>query len=56
MDIIQELNQKSIIQYGNFILKSGKISNVYIDLRKVMSFPELHKTICHEIMNKIYRK
>ncbi len=53
MLVLKELQEKHIIQYGEFKLKSGKISNVYIDLRKVMSFPSLHKQICHEIINKI---
>ena len=53
MKLIDELYEKNIIQYGNFTLKSGKTSNIYIDLRKVMSFPELHKKICNEINKKI---
>ena len=53
MFVLKELQDKNIIQHGNFKLKSGKMSNIYIDLRKVMSFPNLHKQICHEIINKI---
>ena len=53
MDIIHELHEKHIIKYGNFELKSGIKSNIYIDLRKVMSFPNLHKEICNKIIEKI---
>ena len=53
MNIINELKEKNIIQYGNFKLKSGIESNIYIDLRKVISFPKLHKEICNKIMKKI---
>ncbi len=53
MHIINELQEKNIIQYGNFRLKSGIKSNIYIDLRKVMSFPNLHKEICNKIIEKI---
>ena len=53
MHIINELQEKNIIQYGNFKLKSGIESNIYIDLRKVISFPKLHKEICNKIMEKI---
>ena len=53
MNIINELQEKNIIQYGNFKLKSGIESNIYIDLRKVISFPKLHKEICNKIMEKI---
>ena len=53
MNILNLLQEKNIIQYGDFKLKSGIKSNIYIDLRKVISFPKLHKEICNKIMEKI---
>ena len=33
------------IQFGHFVLKSGTISPIYIDLRRIISFPKLVKEI-----------
>lgn len=49
--IIKELQEKQIIEYGNFILKSGEKSNIYVDLRKIISYPHLIMNICYEINN-----
>ena len=53
MNIIQELKRRRIIKHGTFKLKSGKTSNIYIDLRNVISFPEIHKEICMLLSQKI---
>jgi uridine monophosphate synthetase len=37
---------------GNFILKSGKQSNYYIDLRSIISYPDFLKEFC-ELLGKI---
>jgi len=47
--IINLLKNYNIIQKGDFTLSSGKKSNVYIDLRKVISYPNLHNLICCEL-------
>jgi len=39
------------IQTGQFTLKSGKVSDVYIDIRKIISFPEHLLDISMEISN-----
>ena len=53
MDIIKQLTDIDIIQHGNFVLKSGLTSNIYIDLRKVINYPMIYKEICHNIFNLI---
>ena len=51
--LLTKLYEKNIIQEGTFTLKSGEISNIYIDLRKVISYPEIHREICCQISKKI---
>ena len=49
MSLLQLLKEKNIIKYGDFKLKSGETSNIYINLKKVISYPNLHTMICNEI-------
>lgn len=51
--IIDNLKKNNIIQEGEFTLKSGQKSNIYIDLRKVISFPHIHEQVCKELVKKI---
>lgn len=53
MNLITELLNAGIINKGKFKLKSGEITNIYIDLRKVISYPNIHKEICNKLYNKI---
>ena len=53
MGIIEALKENNIIQYGNFTLSNGSESSIYIDMKKVISFPKLNKEICLELINKI---
>jgi uridine monophosphate synthetase len=52
-ELIKQLLNKNIVEYGDFTLKSGKKSSIYVDLRKLISHPKLLKTVCTEINNKI---
>ena len=54
--ILNLLKKYNIIQYGDFTLSSGEKSNIYIDLRKVISYPTLHNMICCELSYKLKRK
>tara|TARA_R110002073_G_scaffold4953_11_gene31457 strand:- start:556 stop:1764 length:1209 start_codon:yes stop_codon:yes gene_type:complete len=51
--ILEELKNNNIIKNGSFELKSGEMSNVYIDIKKIISFPSLHLQVCNEIAKKI---
>jgi orotate phosphoribosyltransferase len=44
--IIQSLYQHNMIKLGDFILKSGQKSDIYIDVRSSISYPKLFKIIC----------
>jgi len=54
--IIELLKHYNIIKQGKFQLKSGEISNMYIDLKKVISFPHLHQKICNKIIDYINKQ
>ena len=47
--IICELYRKKIMLQGNFILKSGQESNIYINCRKISEHPKLMKMICEHM-------
>jgi uridine monophosphate synthetase len=51
--MIKEFIQNNIVQYGDFQLKSGKQSNVYLNLKNVISFPELHGKVSDKIATEI---
>ena len=51
--MIKRLIDNNIIERGEFTLKSGEKSNIYIDLRKVISYPHLHRDICEEISTRL---
>ena len=51
--LLGKLTDANIVQYGNFTLKSGKKSNVYIDCRKLFEKPELLNMIADLIVAKI---
>ena len=44
-DLIADLFKAGCIKFGNFILASGKRSPIYIDLRRVISFPGLFRKV-----------
>tara|TARA_B100001057_G_C22796092_1_gene929667 strand:+ start:1156 stop:1686 length:531 start_codon:yes stop_codon:yes gene_type:complete len=52
-NIVNTLKSKQIIQTGNFTLKSGKKSNIYIDLRLLLNEPILTKEISILLKEKI---
>ena len=47
--LIQTLLQKNMIKFGDFILKSGKSSPIYINLREMIAYPTLLTEIAETI-------
>jgi uridine monophosphate synthetase len=44
--LIPLLFEAGCIKFGSFTLASGKLSPVYVDLRRVVSYPHLFKEVC----------
>jgi uridine monophosphate synthetase len=53
MDLEKELINVKCIKYGNFTLKSGIQSNLYFDIRSVISFPHIYKVIIDRLYKLI---
>ena len=48
-ELIRKFIQLGCFKEGNFLLKSGKQSNYYVDLRCLVSHPSILKQICELI-------
>ena len=48
-NILKKSNNMILFANGNFVLKSGKQSNIYVDLKKMISRPDLISDICNYI-------
>jgi orotate phosphoribosyltransferase len=43
------LTQVEVIKQGQFTLKSGEISSVYVDLRRIISYPHLLRSVAQTL-------
>lgn len=48
-NIINDLIENQVIKYGEFILKSGEKSNFYVDMKSLVSFPNLSNRLINFI-------
>ena len=53
VDIIDDLLKTDCVKFGKFTLKSGEISKYYFDMKSIMSYPKLMKTIGDAMYNLI---
>lgn len=50
--LLCQMIDKNIIQHGEFTLKSGKQSNIYVNLKNLVSYPQLLSALCVQLYNK----
>ena len=44
-DVVEKLREIGVIQRGSFKMKSGKMSSIYFDLRRLYSYPEIFNMV-----------
>ncbi len=52
-ELIQALTEINVIKFGEFTLRSGAISPIYIDLRSIISYPPLLQRVANALWDII---
>lgn len=55
-ELLIQLYKIGVIKFGEFTLKSGKKSPIYVDMRKVVSYPEILESLTYVMWQKIQEK
>lgn len=54
MNLIHSLYEIGAIKLGEFTLKSGQLSHIYLDLRQIVSYPAILSAVSDAIWQKIH--
>lgn len=52
--LIENLHEIGAIKFGEFTLKSGETSKIYLDLRQIVSYPETLRLVADAIWEKVH--
>lgn len=53
MNLILDLENAGAVKFGNFVLKSGKVSPFYFDLRDIVSKPDIFQRMVDLLVDKV---
>lgn len=56
MKLAEELRRLKVVKKGKFVLTSGKTSNFYVDMKKVLGYPKVSELICGEFCKLVDKR
>ena len=54
--LARELKKLGVVKKGKFVLTSGKTSDFYVDMKKVLGYPKVSELICDEFCKLVDKR